>query len=1077
MKTVFYRNKLWVLKMIFLLIMIMVLYYAGNGQTRLSGVNSKGGFRYMRLQGDIAGNASVENIKLALDIAPGNELQLLKSSTSYGVTHHKYQQYVDGIRIKGAVFFVHSKNNHITTVNGKWIEGFNAEAVPRMSEKEAVQRALDICKAMGQEPLSADKVRNIFGTGKDKDKGGLPHGDLIWYGSDNNAAKYVLAYEVDVYTSKPFAKYRTYIDAGTGQLLHRFDVLHHDNIQGRGTTNYYGQVNITVDSVNASEYRLSVDKYGGHTSYKTFDISNFDNAKVVSDKNNIWGEAGEEYDRAAVDAHWGIGLTLDYFYQYHGRKGMDNKGSDVSVNVHIKDENGNSMANAFYDSGSVYFGDGDGEVITKPFTALAIVAHEFAHGVTESEANLVYEGESGAINESMSDIFGVTVEYFMNDGNYDWKLGKELGYTFRVMNDPNSREMPATYKGKYWVDAADVHINSAIGNLWYALLVDGGSGTNDLGNNYEVQGIGFERASKIVYEVLTNYLTPESDYAGFRATTIEAATQLYGRCSEEYTAVTDAWYAVGIGETSHDNDLALDGLESPATACRLGVETVAVDIVFNSCRDTFQPGTSFDIFYTVNDADTVKEVVTINDSLNAGDVYHFEFAKPVDMTKVDTYRIKVWMEREEDGYLPNNVLNMTVVNKLDQNQDFAVNSIMDLPPFFCDNVLDKGVKTVLQFNGCDSITKGNTVPLEIGIGSKIYNEQFVLKRTLYSGDTVHYALQGDYVLPDYGDIDLSVTVKFPGDPFSSNNNIISRFRYSPSLTTELLVPYDSKQEFDNFDIAKGELVAVDSISGPFLHQRTDTGTRNTDILFTGGLFVTNLGELKYERPASADDVWNVNKKFISRMCKCVDAQDWDSVFVSFDFAINTNFALHLYLGDPEPTLYSNMRLTIDGEPVTGTYHSQLDDELNVVYRKELLDLSEYAGASFNLCFELQNVFPGFILMPDSLFMPGDDIELDNIYIGPKNIVSTGEITLENGLDIEVYPSPAHDYAKVSLHNLKANELHWTLYDMNGQRMMIKSLSNNKSNEFVIDMSHLKPGMYYLKIQNAEYVKVLSLLKM
>lgn len=183
-----------------------------------------------------------------------------------------------------------------------------------------------------------------------------------------------------------------------------------------------------------------------------------------------------------------------------------------------------------------------------------IVGHEIAHGVTNYAANLVYSYESGALNESFSDIFGEAIENFATGSN-DWQMGTDIGIggsgAIRSMNNPNAFSDPDTYQGTYWYtgtgDNGGVHINSGVQNKWFYILSVGETGTNDLGNAYNVSGIGIEKAAAIAYRNLTVYLTTNSNYSDARVGAIQSAIDLYGAGSAEEIATTNAWYAVGVG--------------------------------------------------------------------------------------------------------------------------------------------------------------------------------------------------------------------------------------------------------------------------------------------------------------------------------------------------------------------------------------------------------------------------------------------------------------------------------------------------------------------------------------------------
>jgi subtilisin-like proprotein convertase family protein len=199
------------------------------------------------------------------------------------------------------------------------------------------------------------------------------------------------------------------------------------------------------------------------------------------------------------------------------------------------------------------------------------------HGVTEFSANLVYSYESGAMNEGFSDIFGTVVEFYASPGTANWTIGEDIGSAFRSMSNPNVYGQPDTYLGTSWYtgtgDNGGVHYNSGVLNYWFYLLTMGGSGTNDNNNAFNVSGIGMTKAAAIAYRTLNTYLTPNSQYANARTLSILAATDLYGACSAEVTAVTNAWHAVGIGSASGAGFAAITPA-GPPTFCLGGNVTL-----------------------------------------------------------------------------------------------------------------------------------------------------------------------------------------------------------------------------------------------------------------------------------------------------------------------------------------------------------------------------------------------------------------------------------------------------------------------------------------------------------------------
>ncbi len=298
-------------------------------------------------------------------------------------------------------------------------------------------------------------------------------------------------------------------------------------------------------------------------------------------------------DDVALDAHWGTEVVLDYWKNIHNRSSYDNLGTKVTNYVHY----GDAYDNAFWNGTAMTYGDGSYQGGQKPdgsfapLTSMDVCAHEIGHGVCEFTANLVYQRESGAMNEGFSDIWGASVEAYVLsqiDGtiNYDpWGIGEQIderdggleageagSRALRWMDDPKAAGNPDSYGGENWSepecgtptlanDQCGVHNNSGVLNKWYYLLVSGSGQSfsagyqkaaaddevSDQGNQYSVQGIGFIKASKIAYLAET-MLSPNAKFSEMREASILSAQILYGPGSVEEVQTTNAWYAVDIGD-------------------------------------------------------------------------------------------------------------------------------------------------------------------------------------------------------------------------------------------------------------------------------------------------------------------------------------------------------------------------------------------------------------------------------------------------------------------------------------------------------------------------------------------------
>ena len=232
------------------------------------------------------------------------------------------------------------------------------------------------------------------------------------------------------------------------------------------------------------------------------------------------------------------------------RNSYDGNGAKIRSYVHY----GTRYVNAFWNGSVMTYGDGNGSSWF-PLTSLDICGHEIAHAVTTNSAGLVYRYESGALNESFSDIFGNAIERYADSTQFNWRMGEDIMNSkngIRNMANPKTHGDPSTYKGNYWhtspSDNGGVHTNSGVQNYWFYLLCEGKTGTNDNGDKYSVDSLGMSKAEQIAFRNLTVYLTTSSQYDDARYYAIQSATDLYGNCSMEVEATTNAWYAVGVGK-------------------------------------------------------------------------------------------------------------------------------------------------------------------------------------------------------------------------------------------------------------------------------------------------------------------------------------------------------------------------------------------------------------------------------------------------------------------------------------------------------------------------------------------------
>lgn len=467
-----------------------------------------------------------------------------------GFEHLKFQQVHQGIPVHGGQLILHfNKTGKLYKTGGKFIRIDEISNSYKLTEREAINIVL--------EGYPSNEYYGECNPAFEQN-----HTEKWIYSDTKTPPTYI--YKIDIYSNKPLFRYDVFLDAKTGKDLGRRNKIHTNDVTGSGTTMYHGTQSFTTDYVSETLYYLRNDVGGG---IHTWDYNEGISVGVeFQDSDNNWTSTTNQ-DDAARDAHWGAEKAYDYFFDNHSYSSYDDDDAEINCRVHY-DLNYN---NAFWNGMELTFGDGDG-VSFNPLTSIDIVGHELTHGVVQHTADLEYLNESGALNESFADIFGCAIRFEADSANANYLIGDLISVgsgAFRSMENPNLYSDPDCYNGSYWytgsLDNGGVHINSGVQNYWFYLLVNGGTGINDLGNSFNITGIGMDKAAKIAFRNLSTYLTTYSNYSDARTGAIQAAEDLYGTCSDEVIQTTNAWHAVGVGLGFQNTILAGFTIDEPVS--------------------------------------------------------------------------------------------------------------------------------------------------------------------------------------------------------------------------------------------------------------------------------------------------------------------------------------------------------------------------------------------------------------------------------------------------------------------------------------------------------------------------------
>ena len=502
-------------------------------------------------------------------------------SDQLGFTHEKFAQYYQGVRVEHADYTVHAKGGTVESISGDFEKISNLSTTPSLSASAALTRAL---AHVGAQKYMWQDLSEETGLKQDTNNSAAsyyPQGELVIVRNELSSqlktkGQPVLAWKFNVYAQEPVSRAYLYVDAHTGQVVAKDDIIKHTGATGTFATAYSGSRQINDGTTTGGYFLRETTRGLGIETYNMKKGTSYSKAVDFVDADNNWTAVeynNANFDWIAGDAQMGAQCTYDYWKAVHGRNSYDNAGAKIKSYVHY----GRSYENAYWNGSVMTYGDG--AATFRPLTALDVCGHEIGHAVCQSTANLTYSNESGAMNEGLSDIWGASIEdYSVNTlgvtssgvtPKSTWLIGEEIDKTapaLRSMSDPKSQGQPDYYKGINWYtgtsDNGGVHTNSGVLNFWYYLIANGKSGTNEKGVLYTVAGQGLNAAAKITFRMESVYMVAGSTYAQARTYSIQAATDLFGAASAQVTAVTNAWNAVGV--TTGAAFAAISPTSSPA---------------------------------------------------------------------------------------------------------------------------------------------------------------------------------------------------------------------------------------------------------------------------------------------------------------------------------------------------------------------------------------------------------------------------------------------------------------------------------------------------------------------------------
>lgn len=703
-------------------------------------------------------------------------MQLVRTDRDdIGMRHYRFRQQYNNVPVFGAEFIIHERPGRPYKGNGFILPNFKILTSPAISSETALASALNEVNAekyMWQEPKNEALLKKVL---KDDFATFYPKPQLMIIGPNvfPFMKEYRLAYKIDVYAEKPLSYYSIFVDAQTGEIITKFNNMQFENETGTAVTMYHDTVQIVTDHFPGGFRLREIRNNVAIVTLNAHNTRSMQEAWDFTDTDNFWNNINDKIDQTATDAHWSTEQTVDYYKQVHNRNSIDGNGMDVYSLVHV----GVNWYNASWNGAFMSYGDGNNN---NPLTKIEIVGHELTHGVTQYTAQLIYAYESGALNESFSDVFGASIGFWSGitnpDGSMNWYIGG-----FRDMADPNKTGQPDTYKGKNWKtgggDNGGVHTNSQVQNHWYYIICEGESGVNDNNVEYDVKPVGIKKGEKIAYRTLTYYLFPSAQYADARSASLEATADLYGMCSEEYKNIADAWYAVGVGTPIFDRDIGVSEIVAPKTSCDYlsKNERLILKLKYYGCG-TLISGQNIKINMTVDKGDTLTENYSLEKDLHAGETVDYRSKSTFDFSKAGKHTVDVWVDFPNDSNLTNNSKNSVAYSGYGHGVDDDLALVKLLSPVAdCGALSDKEkVSVAIVNNSCNDIASGTSFDMIYELDGNKVSESVTLDSPLLSKDTLIYEFNKTVDLSAGGQYDLKVTLDYSKDPFNGNNVITNQ---------------------------------------------------------------------------------------------------------------------------------------------------------------------------------------------------------------------------------------------------------------------------------------------------------------
>ncbi len=553
-----------------------------DGKSFLIEGEFSGNYKFTSFENKIEAYLTQVKQILSLESKDYSFVLLKEVSDDLNMNHRYMQLSYKGFPIYGSEIIIHSHNQKINSVNGR------VEKVTNPINTSARFSSEEILDQLSVKALEEKAIKDLNFEERYK-----PQSELVIFVDDNGETK--LCYHVIAYRDL-IDRREYFVDANEGNIIKEYSSIckfHNHDVGINGQCSHHSHHDLMEESsslMDGPKTAVAQDLLGVSRTINTYQVgsnyflidasrsmfnaaqSNMPNEPNgviwtvdlfnqfpsgnfsyghVSSSDNTWSN-----QRTGVSAHHNAAEAYKYFKNTHNRESISGNGQNIVSFINVSESNGQPMDNAFWNGAAMFYGNGS-QAFRPLARGLDVAGHEMTHGVVQNTANLQYYGESGALNESFADVFGVMID------KGDWLIGEDVVNTnvfpsgaLRSMADPHNGGnqlgdngyQPKHYSERYTgsQDNGGVHINSGIPNHAFYLFA----------NN---SNVGTERAERVYYRALTNYLTMSSQFVDCRIAVIKAAQDLYD--DSVVNAARSAFDQVGIiGDEGGDyqNDLEIN---------------------------------------------------------------------------------------------------------------------------------------------------------------------------------------------------------------------------------------------------------------------------------------------------------------------------------------------------------------------------------------------------------------------------------------------------------------------------------------------------------------------------------------